>query len=229
MNDINQVIDNIKDMMYDKKFISYLSDLRVKEEYQSLSDIEFFDIIGQCFKLNPQFFMKALYKDIRIMAKKQFGKEGRRIMEKYILERYCLYEGEQIFYIGEGYIQQKREGRGVRISGTLFVTNNRIIVQGKIKKKDFFIETGTIFDLLLLPGAIAKSGIKGKIKETVVEASVKQELPCYGYQFKNHIRHRRKGKGVIIDGTLYGTNKKPVVEGKIKKISWISTSHNRER
>ncbi len=181
MNDIKE---------YGRQILIYLSDLRVKDDYQSLSDSEFYDIVGECLKLNSKFFMNSIYKDLRKIAKRQFGVKGRRFMEKNILERFCLYEGEQILYECEGKVQQTRKGKGVKIYGTLFVTNERIIAQGKIGDTGHTTGSGSIFDLLLVPSAISKSRKIRKTKDIVVERSVTQELPYYGYQFpyQNHFK-----------------------------------------
>jgi hypothetical protein len=86
-----------------KYILSYLDDLKVKEEYQYLSDSDFFDIIGETFKLDPKFFLDSLYPKI---WDKLYADEGRRKMERYIIEKYCLYSGEQILYECDGSIEQ---------------------------------------------------------------------------------------------------------------------------
>lgn len=57
-----------------KKMVTYLSGLLVKDKYQFLYDTEFIDIVGECLKLNPKFFMNSLYKDLRRIAKKNLEK-----------------------------------------------------------------------------------------------------------------------------------------------------------
>lgn len=69
MSDINQVMEGIKeaigkDYWNKKKLLTYLFDLRAKEEY-TLSDSEFYDIVGEIFNLNPKIFMIYLYTDLR--------------------------------------------------------------------------------------------------------------------------------------------------------------------
>ena len=92
--DINQIANKIYEEMSSAdrsitRVVTYLQDLQTKEEYQSLTDSEFYDIVGETFKLNPSIFMKTLYGDWRFY-KNINGSE----MEKYILEKYCLYDGE---------------------------------------------------------------------------------------------------------------------------------------
>ncbi|MFX1322755.1 MAG: hypothetical protein ACFFAQ_14050, partial [Promethearchaeota archaeon] len=66
MSVVNQIMSNIKEEITSpepssKQIITYLSDLRIKEEYQSITDSEFYDIVGETFKLNPEFFMNHIY------------------------------------------------------------------------------------------------------------------------------------------------------------------------
>ena len=115
MSDVNQIMSNIKEELANpepssKQIITYLSDLRIKEEYQSLSDSEFYDIFGEIFKLNPEFFMKHIYQEMRILqtrGRKLYEKINIREMEKYIIERFSLHEGEQILYECNGKITKK--------------------------------------------------------------------------------------------------------------------------
>ena len=63
---IEQIVNKIYEEMsgpdpYFPRVVDYLRDLRIKEEFQSLSNSEFYDIVGETFKLNPDFFMKHIY------------------------------------------------------------------------------------------------------------------------------------------------------------------------
>jgi len=98
--DINQIVNKIYEEMggpdpYITRIVGYLDDLRTKEEYQSLADVDFYDIVGETFKLNPDIFMKHIYE-------KFWQYKNKSEMEKYILEKYCLYDGEQILFEGSG-------------------------------------------------------------------------------------------------------------------------------
>ena len=64
--DINQIANKIYEEMssadpYITRIVGYLDDLRTKEEFQSLADVDFYDIVGETFKLNPEYFMKHIY------------------------------------------------------------------------------------------------------------------------------------------------------------------------
>ena len=122
-----------------KSVLKSLIDLRANKKIQQPSDSEFFDIVGETFKLNPNLFMKELYKPFMNKMGKIIGTEKRKEMEKYIIEKFCLFEDEQILYECKGkiekaelHIEQKSSGKykmdtlpiWISISsGDLFFTN----------------------------------------------------------------------------------------------------------
>ncbi|MFX0074325.1 MAG: hypothetical protein ACFE96_02705 [Candidatus Hermodarchaeota archaeon] len=166
------------------KVLKYLSNLTDKVKSQQLSDSEFFTAVGETFVSNPEFFMKEVYKIFRARLVKIVGVEKRREMDRSIIVNYCLYDGEQILFEGDGDIRQKVGGftlsdtilgTGVysRVRGRLYVTNNRVIAQGKLGDVN-----ATEISLInkILDG--------GKSMKFVVDSSLHQELPCYGYNFE---------------------------------------------
>ena len=116
MNELNQSspIDQRVSKIYEEmsgpdlsfpRVVDYLRDLRIKEEYQSLSNTEYYDIVGETIKLNPDIFMKHIYGDRR------FYQYNNSEMQKYILEKISLYEGEQILFEDSGKIIQESRFR----------------------------------------------------------------------------------------------------------------------
>ena len=199
MSDVNQIINDIKEEITSpepssNRIINHLYDLRPTGGFSSLSDSEFYDIVGETFKLNPEFFMESIYGTTRT----RFFRK--REMAKYIIEKFCLYDGEQILYEFQGDIKQVDDIQSnIRVlvtGGTIFVTNYRIIAQGTPSVKGHSINAliwgGPVAHLLSGGSKRAKSG------ESLIEASLGQELPCYGYQFKrkNYFRFHKKSKGV---------------------------------
>ncbi|MFX0081246.1 MAG: hypothetical protein ACFE94_05785 [Candidatus Hodarchaeota archaeon] len=192
MSIVNQIMNNIKeDLKYlevsqsdrgivSARIIAHLTDLRIKEEYQSVSDFEFYDIVGETFKLNPEFFMNHIYPKMR--GRKLYKKINKMEMEKYIIEKFCLYEGEQLLYECNSKIKETNPGLypwrfvstrvKASVDGRIYVTNYRIIANGKLRER-------------------------GKIG--MIEGSTHQELPCYGFQFKitNHVRLKKKSNGIV--------------------------------
>ncbi|MFW9941487.1 MAG: hypothetical protein ACFFFT_10645 [Candidatus Thorarchaeota archaeon] len=187
IGDLNQVFSNIDEEIKSikpstKRIITYLYDLRTKEEFQGLSDSKFYDFIGEIFKLNPEFFMKSIYREM--LSGKLFRKVNLMEMEKYIIEKFCLYEGEQILYESNGKIEENnflKNRRPVKISvdGRIYVTNYRVIAHGK-----FSVKGGEVLIDLFSLGRAQKAKGKGDF----VGSSTSQELPCYGFQFEitNH-------------------------------------------
>ena len=87
MSDVNEILNHIKEEFRNpkasaKKILKSLYDLRTKEEYQQLSDSDFFDIVGETFKMNPNFFMGKLYKNFRDKIVNIIGPEKLMEMEK---------------------------------------------------------------------------------------------------------------------------------------------------
>ncbi|GAG93108.1 unnamed protein product, partial [marine sediment metagenome] len=76
------------------KISAIFSDLLSKEEYQHLSDSDFNFIVGETFNLNPELFMDSLNRDLR----KRMEKDNRFELDKYIIEKYVLIDGEHIIY-----------------------------------------------------------------------------------------------------------------------------------
>ncbi|MFX1448237.1 MAG: hypothetical protein ACFFCG_08875 [Promethearchaeota archaeon] len=180
MSGVNLIINTVKGEITSvnpssKRIISLLNDLKSKEEYQPVSNTEFYDIVGETFKLNPEFFMNWIYPKINT-----------REMAKYIVEKLCLYDGEQILSEFEGDIKQVddiRNNLSVSVKGgTIIVTNYRIIAQGKLKAKGGQRPAGFLFWTM----GFWKSGSyeRTKSKEGIADRSLDQEIPCYGYQFK---------------------------------------------
>ncbi|MBY9009438.1 MAG: hypothetical protein KGD74_06200 [Candidatus Lokiarchaeota archaeon] len=195
---VNQIVNNIKEEMLkpypnSTRIITHLHDLRTREEYQSLFNSEFYDIVGETFKLNPEYFMKSIYGNGRF-----YKKINKSEMEKYILEKLCLYDGEQILFEGVGEIEQKSVDVGVWVGGRIYVTNYRIIAHGALKSHG---RGPTLLDLVSLP----LTGGAGK--STIINGSTNQELPCYGYQFKikNHQGLKKKDYRIkynVIEGNI---------------------------
>ena len=108
-----------------------------KDKYPSISDSDSYFIIGETFNLKPEFYMEKLYKKVRENIQMLYGAEKIKEMEKYIIKKFYLSPGEQILleFDGRIYLYQnpKLKTRGASVVGTLYVTNNRIITQGKIR------------------------------------------------------------------------------------------------
>ncbi|MFX0029341.1 MAG: hypothetical protein ACFE8B_09035 [Candidatus Hermodarchaeota archaeon] len=74
----------------------HLFDLLNKDKYPSLSDYEFYDVVGETYKLNLDYNLNLkmlfipIYKDLKKRIKKLHGKEKKFEMEKYLDEKYGL-------------------------------------------------------------------------------------------------------------------------------------------
>ena len=101
MSDINQVKNEIKEELEKglpskRKILSYLLDLLKKDKYPSLSDFEFYDIVGYTYKLNLNYKLNLemlfypIYNALKKKIKKLYGKEKRLEMEQYLREKFGL-------------------------------------------------------------------------------------------------------------------------------------------
>ncbi|MHA2390664.1 MAG: hypothetical protein ACXAEX_01740 [Promethearchaeota archaeon] len=202
MSDNNPVFQEIKNMIQNPKInsknvLKALLDLRTNKKIAQPSDSEFFEIIGEAFRMNPDFFMKEIYNSFIEKIGKIIGVEKRREMGKYIIEKYCLAEDEHILYEFIGNVkqtellEQKPSGKykmdtlpltiSVRF-GDVFITNYRIIAQGTLKVSGGEKTSGAVFYLTSLWVFTGKSKRSDR-KEAFIDTS-----PLFGYQFpiKNH-------------------------------------------
>ncbi|MBY8988696.1 MAG: hypothetical protein KGD61_09600 [Candidatus Lokiarchaeota archaeon] len=197
-------VDPSKDINWEVKLrteiLSFFYGLLTKEEYQHLSDSDFNYIVGETFKLNPEFFMDSLYGDLR----QRMEKKNRLEMDKYIIEKYSLIDEEHIIYECNGNIkfvdsQMVKPSGGLKImganpaivditSGSIFLTNYRLIAQGILDTKG-----GRNWNWGLAVTVITGNSARYKALKTILESS-----PTYGYQFpiRNHMFLKKKGNGV---------------------------------
>jgi hypothetical protein len=125
-------------------------------------------------------------------------------MSKYILEKYSLCDGEQILYECHGKITliPATQIRILVKNAIIFVTNKRIIAQGKLKTKFDVDMSFPVLDMIF------GSGKKTKHKRDFDKSSTMLELPCYGHQFKtkNH-----QGLRKLYNGISYNVNIKDTI------------------
>lgn len=197
MSNLNQIANDIKEHIISpqpssSRILTLLSQLRSNEAADVLNESDYYDIVGETFRLNPEFFMNSIYPRMRSIE-----------MARYILEKYCLYRNEQIIYECRGDITQLSNSltgnTNVKVSvigGIIFITNYRIIAQGTLTVKGGRFYSGGLIDLVISPMTGGSSRKKGK--QSVINDSLDQELPCYGYQFKSrgHIKLKKKSNSV---------------------------------
>lgn len=183
MSDHNQLMESIKNELQQpspskKKILSYLF------KDQSVPYPEIIEIVGAIFRLHPEAYMEQLYKGIRKRMRKLYGDNTLKEMEKTIIEHFCLYDGEQILLEFDGAIQffeNRTKSRGVGVgsiglkssNASLYVTNHRIIAQGRIGAIDVpLVDRRKPLELTPL----------GKIARKRIMNYSRQEK-CYGYIF----------------------------------------------
>ena len=176
---LNDKIKNLLEMKKPpkKKILSSLFTLQAND---SLSKLEFFDIVGKIYQLNPLYFMFSIYRKLWSKSRKIYGVEGMKKMEKYIMENYCLNEGEQILYEWQGMIRQKVPKKydwiwvgNLRQPGTIYITNERIIAHGALAVYPY----ESYFRTVITGGGGTKDPKKAR------KYYIQESGPCYGYNF----------------------------------------------
>jgi hypothetical protein len=131
-----------------KKILKVLYQLGKDAKKQKITDSEFFDAVGETFRMQPEFFMNELYPFFIEKMANIIGGDKRREMERHILEKFCLLGDERIIYEFKGNItqidlmEQKENGKSKNLSlssravelsvssGDIFLTNHRLIAHG---------------------------------------------------------------------------------------------------
>ena len=187
----NQVMDKIEKALEMEKpsreeVLTYLYNLQANE---SLSNLELFDLIGKTYQLSPVFFMFSIYPKLRSKLSKIYGDEGMRVMNKHILEKYCLEEGEQILYELDGIIRQKVPKKyawimvgNLRQAGTIYITNKRIVAHGRLDLSPH----ESFLRVIITDGGGTKDPKKAE------KAYINDSAPCYGYEFPINDLHGLK-------------------------------------
>lgn len=222
MSDINQVKNSIKEELEKgepskKKVLSYLF------KRQLVSYSEFFDIVRDTFKLNPEFYMKELYKVVRKRTRKLYGVDKLKEMEKTIIEQFCLYDGEQILLEFNGQVEFNLKpilkSRKVLAGESLYITNHRIITQGRIMAIETTLVDGRKPWGFSPPEKIARKRIM----------NYSRQEKCYGYIFP--IRDLSK-LGLTPKGVQYNVVTSMYYEGESKskliRIRVAKSMANRE-
>lgn len=153
-----------------------LRDLLSLQADVSIPKFEFFDTIGLILQERSQFFMLSIYSELGNRLSVIYGAEGMREMDKYLLEKYCFSQGEQIIYELNGRISQLSDDFIGRVKGTIYITNSGIIAHGKFNSYPLKGGSGS-----LVPSTFQRRtwGLSPKGKQDFLIRSLAQ----YGYTF----------------------------------------------
>lgn len=233
-----------------RKILSNLLDLLNKDKHPSLSDHEFYNIVGETYKLNLNYKLnlkmlfypiynalnkriKKLYGDEKRLEIEQYliknfglfgtehilnkikeefektpsedlislywdlrqrmGINNRLILDKYVIEKYNLIGEEHIIYACNGNIKlvDSKKGSLSLTSGSIFLTNYRIIAQGIHDAKG-----------PLTPGVIAKHILsvagRGLYRRPEATELLLESSLTFGYQFpsRDNINLKKRRDGV---------------------------------
>ncbi|MFX1554884.1 MAG: hypothetical protein ACFFBV_13220 [Promethearchaeota archaeon] len=173
-----------------------------KEVRHKVSDInKFYDFVGESFAMNPDFFMTRFSKIYNKNIESLLNMQELIEMEESILRKYSLYQGEEIKASCKGEIGI---GSG-KMVGRMFLTNYRILLQGRSKSKGVPGLTIGILDVPLLK-AMQKRIVK-KMQERMSDLT-SEELPCFGNQYPMFGVYKMKLKGKSVHYKAKVGNKK---------------------
>ena len=99
MSELNLVKNKIRDELQKglpskRKILFFLLDLLKKDKYPSLSDSEFYEIVGYTYqlnldyKLNLEMLFYPIYNQLQKKIKKLYGVDKRVEMEQYLIENF---------------------------------------------------------------------------------------------------------------------------------------------
>lgn len=215
-NTSNQYIIRIEKALEKRNVSELCNNLFDLHVDNSLSDFEFFDVIGDIYQQAPAFFMLKIYPKIRRKFGKIYRNEGMRVMDKYILEKFCLDEGEQIKHEFYGTVKLKVPKKYVIriINGTFYVTNRRIIAQGKL---GFDLDLSTGQAILEFGGGSTKNPKKA------LKHYISSSKSCFGYSIpiKNLYKLNRFTTGSKIKKLSYLVPQKTKITINISKKEGI--------
>ena len=124
-------LDNLKNILKSaikignkREIVSILKNILDSE---SLSNEDFYDLIGFLLIENPEYFMNKFYKFFLKKILWRFNSAKLGEMEEYILKKYSFFEGEELLTSFKGRIIQK----DTQVTGRVYLTNYRVIAHGK--------------------------------------------------------------------------------------------------
>ena len=140
------------------------------------------ELIGTLLMEDSRYFMRKIYKSFYQHRTQYFSQEELVELDRQIISKYCLYDGEEIKYTLFGRIETKQGNLG----GYHFFTNYRILSQG------LFSGNSSLLNFLLFPPLAALAIYKtDKLQrrhqftkqQSRIENSSGEKICVYGYQF----------------------------------------------
>jgi hypothetical protein len=112
MSDVNLILDKIREELEKglpskRKILSYLLDGLKKDKYPFLSDFDFYDIVGETYKLNLDYKLNLnmlffpVYNALKKKIKRLYGKEKTLEMEKYLIDKFGLSYPEKSLFVAK--------------------------------------------------------------------------------------------------------------------------------
>lgn len=179
-------LDRLMQEQDEKEIAKFIRNLfqRISSHNDDLS--EMYDLIGEKLIKHPVFFKEQLYRRLYNNSF-PFSYPSQTIseMEKYILRKFSLYDGERLIDSTKGILTIG----GHKIIGNLYFSNQRMIMCGTLKRRgtadggsgtdaDFIIFILWIFALFYF--AIRWALTRWK---KILRTQINKKKPCFGYEF----------------------------------------------
>lgn len=172
----------------------------------------FYDFLGEVLIEKPGLLdRKKLYKYLTFVKKAKIPVVRLIELESYLIEKYSLFDGEELLFSFNGDLRYRR----YRYKGRLFITNYRIIVLGKVEEMGHALEllVGS-FNSKMLP-----TDYEEKILKRRLPTEDSEEKAFIGWQFpiKNpRLEGRKREKELFFTSTVWVRGKKKEKERVLK-------------
>lgn len=203
----------------EKEIAKLIRDLFKKSSSNKDYLTEMYDLIGEMMIKDKKFFKDRLYRRLNKKSSSYFRTE----MEKYILKKYSFYEGEKIILSTNGDLSLGSHW----IHGNLYVTNQRMIMCGTLKKQGGDVDgSGTEGDIIIVIiwiFAIFYFAARWALTpwKKILRTQINQKKPCFGYEFPFvEVQDIKLKKSKIKFKLKYEYNYKGKVKTKIIKLKF---------
>jgi hypothetical protein len=129
-----ELINNQKQEEFIENNIKVINSSNVKrilwDVYEKVKELDikiFYDFLGEVFLKKPHLNEDKIFKKyFKLIKKEKFPPDVQLELEAYLIEKYCIFDNEEILLSFHGEIKHHK----VLFTGRVFLTNFRIIVIG---------------------------------------------------------------------------------------------------
>lgn len=169
--------------------------------YKTLRSIQeteiprFGDLLVELARKYPDLFIEKIYVTLQFQTRKNFPQNILFTLDKYIIENYCLLQGESIKDSFYGILIDKY----YYIRGRIFLTNLRLIISGYAEPRSKSVaSTGLISTLWKVRKEFIRTAIGRAIRKSLNTEIEDFELTPYALYYPIHNAYKiKKGKSAV--------------------------------